>query len=81
MKECEKKRLVDKMWALWKCKFLEPHKVFQSQIQASEGAGQFGSAKASSAAANPSKSPIGITPNILDKMEDCMDNMNNAVKN
>ena len=81
MKEWEKNHPMDKLRALWKSTFLEDYKGIQSQIQACGGTNQFGIANAASMVANPSRPPTSITPDILDKMDDYMDNMANSVTN
>ena len=76
-----KKRPVNKMWLLWKYILLESQKGLQRKIQTHGGANQFGRANAASLAANPSRSPTRVTPDILDKMDDYMDNMAYTVPN
>ena len=70
---------MDKTWALWKSTFLEAHKVLQRYILACGGANQFRRMNASSMAANTSRTPAIVTPEIINKMDDYMDNMANFV--
>ena len=72
---------MNKTWLLWKSTFLEDHEGPQRQIQACGGSNQFGSANTTSITDKPFKSLTGVTPNILKKMDDYMDNISNAVTN
>ena len=51
------------------------------QLQACRDSDQFGSANAASVMVNISRSLTGVKPDILDKMDNYMDNMANAVTN
>ena len=81
MKKWEEKRPVDKTWTLWKSTFPETHKGLQRQIQACGGANQFGSANSASVESNTSSHITDAPPDIFDKINDYMDNMDNAVTN
>ena len=86
MKERDKKIPTNKTWLLWKSTFLEVHEGLQHQIQYCGGDYQFGSTNTITETAKPStskppRSTTIVTPNLLNKMFDYMDNITNSVTN